>query len=166
MIATIQGGDNLTKLVRIASEVRKLEILGDKTFSMDTLHPIMKDNFIEIFETEGGSIGKPFEHKKTGAPWEKYRDAEYDLPSSLMEWKLGVWSAGTSYAVINIENTKNTKARLTFSKGKMKYRFTMGEFVNVNLGVSKKAAAAITSAIVKRIQESINVSYQLGRNNG
>lgn len=150
----IERSKAFEKVIKIASAVRKLIILGDKSFTETEIRPILYDNFVEVFRTEGESIGKPFPRPKTtGKPWEKYR--RYSLPGTLNRWQLGIWTGGTAYSVLNITQTDNARTTLSTGRGLVRMTIRYNKHANVSFGLDNKAVEEIKKAVADRIAKKL-----------
>lgn len=150
----IERNKAFEKVIKIASAVRKLIILGDRNFTETEIRPILYDNFVEVFRTEGESIGKPFPYPKTkGKPWEKYR--RYSLPGALNRWQPGIWTGGTAYSVLNITQTDNAKTTLSTGRGLVRLTIRYNKYANVSFGLDNKAVEEINKAVAERIAKKL-----------
>lgn len=149
------------RVVKIASILRRLQTVGDSAFTQTVLRPILRDNFLEVFKTEGGSIGQPFPRPKEGGkPWQKFR--LYDLPGELQRWQLGIWSGGTAHSVLNFTKTHNANTTLHTGKGIVRMTIRHNKYVNVSFGLSKKTVEKIQEAVFMRIEKALQKAAENG----
>lgn len=142
------------RIVKIASAVRRLQTVGDSTFTNAVLRPILRENFLEVFKSEGGSIGMPFPRPKEGGkPWAKFR--LYDLPGELKRWQLGIWTGGTAYSVLNFGKSHNANTSLHTGKGLVRMTIRHNIYANVTFGLSAKTVEKIQEAVFMRIEKAL-----------
>ena len=114
-----------------------------------------KDELPEIFNTAGKNVKLPFRKKKLKSTgWEKQRIFEapqYDLA--------GVWTGETYRALFDERAVGDTVGIFKrISRKRLEYGYKLNkktEYINVNLGVSKKFLNAEAERISKVILENI-----------
>ena len=146
-------GKGFEAIIKTASDMRKALIINRKAIESD-IYPIIQQNFIEIFETEGDSINDPFPNPKyRGLQWEKLR--EYSLDTRLQTFKVGIWTGGTAYSITNFTNSHNASTIVEYKDNNITINITHDEYANITLGISNETIQNIRDVINKRVQKVI-----------
>lgn len=146
-------GKGFEAIIKTASDMRKSLILERKSIEGD-IYPILQQNFIEIFETEGESINDQFPKEKyKGLQWEALR--EYTLDSRLQRFQRGIWTGGTAYSITNFTSSHNANTIVEYRDNKITIDIKHDEYANITLGISEDTIQNIRNVINKRVQKVI-----------
>ncbi len=143
------------KILKTTSILKSIE--NNNGLKKKWLDAMLKDwkkkEVLEIAKSGGANIGQPFDDKKGGKPYQKYR--KYKVP---VGWCLGVWSGATLYALMKEQNTAGISIFKEYDSSfdSLEYGYEAEhQYINFNLGMSEKFKKEQQEIYANKVHEYI-----------